>query len=302
MSSIYLCLRRGLQTHLAVMGMFCLSILPAAAYSQVSCRDAQRDSDSAAQEFRKAARNVSQDCRTENVELCNGSIAALSDALAAVEQSATILVDSCDLDVLPPATTPGPGDLVISELQIAVSSADQWFELFNPTDQAFDLTGLSVRFQDPSGLPNSGATITGGIIQPQSSRVVAFDPANLSLYGINDASGMDTGGLPSQIAPDSEFLTVGSSLGEVDAVQWGGANAFDATTEAGITRQLDPDAYDASLNDQVNVPGETNACATPDPLSGQCVWCMSTLTYGNEFVEFYGTPGTENTECPGVGP
>lgn len=283
--------------------LFCVSILPAVAYAQVSCRDAQRDSDSAAQEFRKAARSVSQDCRTEDVELCNGSITALNDALAALGQSTTILVDSCDLDVVPPETTPGPGDLVISELQIAVSSGDQWFELFNPTNQAFDLAGLWVEFQDPS-LPGSStiATIAGGVIQPQSFRVVSFDPAILSLYGIDNASPMlSVGGVPTQIALDSEVLAVNSVLGVVDSVGWGNANAFDAS-EAGIARQLDPDAYDASLNDQVNVPGETNACATPDPLGGQCVWCMSTLTYGDQNTEFYGTPGTENTECPGVGP
>jgi hypothetical protein len=292
-----------------ILFSFSMGLAVAQSADAEDCRDLVRQTDKVALHYRKAARAVAKDCK-EDVARCDAAISSLGQALNALNDSSATLVDGCKAVIGPTPGTPGPGDLVITEINV-VSSLEagaryQWFEVYNPTSTALDLSNVNVSWTDEQNIQQTGTIEPGVSVPSQGFRVIAFEPDSLlAAFDIQNAGKLnaalsDTGSQLLGGFSAGSAITITSSLGEVDTASWGFSNAF-SSTEADKSRQLDPDAFDASLNDQVNVPNETNACTTPDPLGGQCVWCQSTLTYGTTTNTAYGTPGADNTECAGVG-
>jgi hypothetical protein len=204
--------------------------------------------------------------------------------------------------------SPQAGELVITEINAAAQAGRQWFEVFNASTRPLELLGLTVAWRNDIDGAETAGSIVGGVttVQPGSFRVIGFHEALTSNTSITDVAlidaplfevspGVFVGGMHA-----AGYLTVLNGTQLIDTVKW--TTSEFAASENMKARQLDPDAFTAALNDHVNVPGETNACATPDPLFGQCVWCPATMTYSADGGSAYGTPTGENTQCPGVGP
>ncbi len=288
----------------------CLLAIPGICYSATDCQLAVRGADSAAQDVRRAARAVGQMC-SDGGSSCTDAVASLDGAILSLQQARNSLLEACQADVSTP-TAPQPGELVISEINVATPNGAgwQWFEVYNSTDRTLDLLGLSVLWVDDTNQLHSGVITSGSTtVPPQSYRVIALYAEKLTADATipGGVAVLDTqltflgtvwlGG----IAAGSPNLTIMNGTQVIDNVTWGLANGF-ASSEMMISRQLDPDALTASLNDFVNVPGENNNCPTGSPLVGQCVWCSSTMNYSVLGTTAYGTPGLANDQCPGVGP
>lgn len=189
-------------------------------------------------------------------------------------------------------------------------AAYQWIEIFNRTDKVFTFAQMdfALDWDDDTGTSHL-ATTEGFSIDPHSFRVLAFRPAVLaSAFGIantvqifSDLIEMGDGSVVGGLGMGTA-LSIGAGSGAIllDSVTWR-PSPF-SESENLVARQLDPDAFSADLNNQVNFPDETtNLCSTPAPLSGKCVWCSATSQFGVSLFAF-GTPGYANLDCPGIDP
>lgn len=193
----------------------------------------------------------------------DGTKVGLSDALS-------VLI--CPSAVAPPP--PGGGVVVISEIlkdPSAVSDANgEWFELFNPSGQAVDIEGWTIRDDgiDSHVIQNSGQ----GVLVPAGGYLV---------LGINGNSGtngnVNVGYVYSNFLlanGDDEVVLIDGSGQEVDRVNYL-PSGWPSTP--GRALSLDPGSLDVTGND--------------DPSN----WCTASAVFG---LGDFGTPGVQNTNCP----
>ena len=162
----------------------------------------------------------------------------------------------------------GTGGLLITEVMPDPSAVGdtqgEWFEIHNPGLESVDLLGLMISDGSSTETVSSSVTIeAGGYV------VVGVETDTASNGGVTvdiDVSfGLTNGG---------ETLTLANDSGTIDAITW-------TTSSAGKSRTLDPDGFDAVLNDD------------------ESYWCNATSSYGDGDL---GTPGAENDDCAGVEP
>lgn len=174
--------------------------------------------------------------------------------------------------VAPGTNLPGPGELVITEIMKNATGDDtgkEWFELYNPTGETFDLQGCVVG--DAATDQHTISTDAPLLIGPGAFLVLAqlMDPlANGGLtpdyaYGNGVVFGNGSDGVR---------LECGGEL--VDRVDYTDAEFPDTDGKA---LSLDPGSATASAND-----------------SGGA-WCDATDTYGQGD---FGSPGAANPVCP----
>jgi hypothetical protein len=169
---------------------------------------------------------------------------------------------------------PGPGDLIITEIMQdpadpVLDSEGEWFEIYNPTETAFDLLFLEI-----TDLGDNSFTVPESLfIEPGQHLVFgeSLDPAK-------------NGNVPVDFQYPSLVLKLGNAddeliltmLGKtIDLVGYDGGVEFPDPT--GASMQLDKWSYDADSNDY----GEN--------------WCESYVKWGETTQK--GSPGMENPPC-----
>lgn len=169
--------------------------------------------------------------------------------------------------VLRPAQSPGPGDLVITEVlprpAASAASDGEWFEVYAARD--LDLNGLTVR---------TGST---GVLA--SDRCLHVAKGAYAVIG-RRAEKLENGGLSGvsaivavRLADSDGTLAVYDGATLVDEIRW-------AASQPGVALQLDPARLSASDND--------------DPKS----FCPAVDLYGSGDR---GTPAAANRPCPPAG-
>jgi hypothetical protein len=172
-----------------------------------------------------------------------------------------------------PVTPTSTGDLVISEIHkdpfAAQDPVGEWFEVFNPTEQTFDLRGLSVSDNgtDVFDIDESLVVAPGGrlvfarLSDPDQNGGVIVDFAYGELFFLGNG-------------PDEVIIDNLDAAVRIDSVFYDVAT-FPDTEGASIS--LDPDAHDAALNNE----------------GGN--WCDGQDSFG---LGDLGSPGGPNPECP----
>jgi hypothetical protein len=166
-----------------------------------------------------------------------------------------------------------PGDLVITEIFANPAGADEgneWFEIYNASQTALDLSGLILQTAKDDGSSVKEHVIAGLAIEPGAYVVV--------------------GGVVEEARPDHVDYGYGNDLG--DLRNTAGALAI-ACGETAIDAVLYAEATDATSRgfDGARAP---DATANDDLL----LWCDATTAFGDEIT---GTPGAVNDACAGVG-
>ncbi|HMG52621.1 MAG TPA: lamin tail domain-containing protein [Kofleriaceae bacterium] len=203
--------------------------------------------------------------------LADRSIAAAAAAAAAL---------ACACGPAPPAAVGctaglGPGDLVITEVfadaraaggSSGIDTGREWFEIYNATGDALDLSGLAIRHSRPDGSRPSAHTIGGGarIAAGQFFTLGSAAPGAGPAY-LDYDYGADLGGL---FNTEGGRLALACGDDEIDQAVYGDVVQGHARE---LSAALPPDY---TLND--------------DPLN----WCQA------DAAEFeagnFGTPGADN--------
>ena len=177
-----------------------------------------------------------------------------------------------------------PGDVIITEImQNPAGVSDnygEWFEVFNTTMSAIDLNGWIIR--DQPGSSQNVANITSSVIVPPLGHIT------LGRGGVTDPTSPEfNGGVNHQFIYDFGFLLANSSDEVIlespngiviDEVYYDNGSTYPDPT--GSSMQLDPDSYDAVLNDD------------------GANWCASVDEYGD--LGELGTPSFANPACAAV--
>jgi hypothetical protein len=168
------------------------------------------------------------------------------------------------------------GELIITEIMIDLPGPDQgreWFEVYNTTDTAFSMTGLTIATDSPT----EKHTITDDFSIPPHS------------YAVLAQAGLSTSELPDDIAVYyyySGYLNFRNSQGELTLLD--GDRVIDSVTwrdngwwpiRSGMSMSLHPEALSAYSNDDA-----LNWCLAWSPIDGT--------------DELLGTPGAPNDLCP----
>lgn len=177
---------------------------------------------------------------------------------------------------------PPAGKLVITELMInpndeSTAGAQEWIEITNTDTAAFDINGL--------GIDQAATTRVPDVIMSSDCKSIAGGGHALFLHTIDSTkNGMIT-------AYDATYgFTLSNSGGDVqildgttvlDAVTWGNVTAASYDSKS---LQLDPDYYDATMNDMLTGTGTK--------------WCVGATPYGSNLNS--GTPGADNAQCAGL--
>ncbi len=167
-----------------------------------------------------------------------------------------------------------PGDLVITEVMANPDGADkglEWFEVYNPTDEEIDLTGVLLRFRKADGSGEKIHRIRDTVIGPGAYLVFGDADPNPEVTPpdhVDYAYGSDLGG--SGLANGGGELSVGCGTSFLDRIIYeenddGVSKAYDGTRE--------PDAVG---NDDLSA------------------WCDSATEYAPNAL---GTPGAPNDPC-----
>lgn len=163
------------------------------------------------------------------------------------------------------------GQIVITEFmaksEAGNSDDGEWVELYNSTDGLLDLDGCLLKDMGSDSAPIDETLIIG----PGAHLVLGRSADLLENHGL--IPDFVYSGFILSNTTDEIVLQCGDVV--VDSM------AF--TSEAaltGVAFQLDPDAYDATLND---LPAN---------------WCAAVSEYGTD--PLLGTPGQDNTQCPEV--
>jgi len=166
---------------------------------------------------------------------------------------------------------PAAGQLVISELLADPAGTDttrEWVEITNTGATAFDLNGLTLGRASGSGTPVSAA------------KCISIAAGGFGLFARSNDPALN-GMLPT---PDATFaVSLVNTNGDIQVRD--GMTVLDAISytnmiASGLSRQLDPDSLDATMND--------NASAAP--------WCPGATPYGDN--QNQGTPRAANAQCP----
>lgn len=184
-----------------------------------------------------------------------------------------------DGGVLRAIVSPGPGELVITEVMpspSAVSDTDgEWVEVQVIAD--IDLNGVE--------LDRAGDTAAPRLIE---SAICLRVTAGSRLLFARSADPLLNGGLPAVTATFGFSLIGGSATTPGDVRVLANGTLIDAVTWAssptGAARQLDPDLVDAVANDS------------------EASFCNATTPYGTGSPQDLGTPGAANTQCGVVVP
>jgi len=192
---------------------------------------------------------------------------AASDLEGYTEPPWDCRADLCAWDLL-------PGDLVLSEVMrdpdAVADDAGEWFEIASLLDVPVDLAGLEVTDADR----DPAFTITVSLVLGPGERAVLGpdpDPWENGGVPLDVSYGYSTCALGN--GPDALVLAFeGTTL---DEVSWDDGLLFPAPE--GASMSLDPEATDATLNDD------------------GAHWCPAVTPYGDGDL---GTPGSPNDPCP----
>jgi hypothetical protein len=166
-----------------------------------------------------------------------------------------------------PLVPPAIGDLVITEIMVDPSAVGdtlgEWFEVYVSRD--VDLNGLTIG-RDPAAGPDRV------LDAPTCLRATA---GSYLVFARNDDPAMN-GGLPRvdhlfgfNLVNSGGALFVGVGTTVLDSIAW-------SSSQAGTSRNLDPDYFDILLNDNIDY------------------WCPGVDVYGDGDR---GTPGAANQQC-----
>jgi hypothetical protein len=169
------------------------------------------------------------------------------------------------------------GDLVITEIlydPAAVADADgEWFEIYNPGDDAIALSGLVV--ESARGTGTESFTVGADVVLPERGYVILGRSANAATNGgvsVDYAWGAGTSALALSNSGDSLKLYYGSTV--FDAVTYGTTGGW--PTAAGKSLELAASRQDATSNDTA------------------ANWCAATTTFG---AGDKGSPGAVASGC-----
>lgn len=185
---------------------------------------------------------------------------------AACGGGGTARVDACGADLL-------PGDLVITEIFANPAGADEgneWFEIYNATDTALDLTGIVLQTAKDDGSSVKEHTIVGLTIEPGDYVVVGGVLEDTRPDHVDYGYGNDLGDLRNTAGT----IALGCGGNPIDTVLY--QTATDATSRGfDGTRTPDP-----ATNDDLNL------------------WCDATTMFSDAIL---GTPGSANDPCTPTG-
>ena len=174
--------------------------------------------------------------------------------------------DACGSNLL-------PGDLVITEIFANPMGADEgneWFEIYNATETAIDLSGLTLQTAKDDGSSVKEHSIVGLSVEAGSYVVVGGVIEDARPEHVDYGYGNDLGDLRNT----SGAISVACGEVAIDGVLY--AEAADATSR-GLDGSRPPDA---TLNDDLSL------------------WCDATTMFSDEII---GTPGGANDACTPTG-
>jgi hypothetical protein len=175
-------------------------------------------------------------------------------------------------DAGPPVTPTSSGDLVITEIHkdptVEPDPGGEWFEVFNPTAQTFDMQGLRI-----SDLGSEFFIVDQEVIVPPGGRVVFARVGNPDNNG--GVAGVDFvyGKLFSLGNNDDEVL-----IENLEAATFLDTLLYDPAFPdiEGASMSLDPGSHDSIDNDNAEN------------------WCAGSTVFGDGDL---GTPGAANPDC-----
>ncbi|MDD9205634.1 lamin tail domain-containing protein, partial [Georgenia sp. 10Sc9-8] len=178
--------------------------------------------------------------------------------LAAIAAGAVVLAPV--LSAAPALAAPDGSDVVINEVYARGGSANQpyttkFVELYNPTDEAISLTGLSVQYRSSSGTGATTSTVElSGSIEPGG------------YYLVGGGSNGDTGEALPEPDAASASLNLSGSSGTVALVDSTDAVELPTGDVAGAEVLVDLVGYGTSNTYEGSAPAETTG-GNPDPQS-----------------------------------
>ncbi|MHC4441941.1 MAG: lamin tail domain-containing protein [Planctomycetota bacterium] len=162
---------------------------------------------------------------------------------------------------------PSTAQIVIDEIMqnpaVVSDNVGEWFELYNPTENAVDLEGWTIRDNDydshvinnggPLPVPAGGYLVLGRNGNPATNGGVSVDYvySGINLHNKND-----------------ELLLLDGTLTEIDRVEWYDGSNFPEPNGATMTLK------DPALDNNIGIN-----------------WCESSIAFG---AGDFGTPGADN--------
>jgi len=180
-------------------------------------------------------------------------------------------------------TVPPADHVVFSEVFYdtpGTETAEEWIELYNPTSDYIDLSGLTIEDNKDSYLiPN------GTIIADKEYLVIARNETGFeNLYGFLP----DLSGLGLKLANGGDEIRLKDGSEEIDMVAWGNyVDGWDLEAEEGESIQKDPSYKDTDTDDDWII--NTN----PDPEPGGLITSTTTSTSTTSIT----TSSTTTTEA-----
>ena len=176
--------------------------------------------------------------------------------------------DGCDVNCQLEGSTPGPGELIVTEIMqnpLAVDdSAGEWIELYNPTGKSLNLSGLILR--------DDGAD--WHVVEA----AVLVEPGEFVVLGVEGDPALNGG-----VAVDHVYTGFALFNGSDQVILEGPAGLVDAVAyDNGVSF---PDPNGASMQTAATAAGNDVGSA----------WCTSTSPMSGGDM---GTPGELNVPCP----
>ncbi len=176
---------------------------------------------------------------------------------------------------------PKAGNVVISEVMIWSSAATpQWIELYNPGSFDVSINGWQIKVDkaaNGAGLSHT-ISVAGALLVPAKGYLVLANSSNVaSNGGVAPKYAFTATGKPSvtfDLTADAVTLIDPLSNAVVDRVTW----TWNATTQKGLSRQLDPTKLHTLANNNA------------------AFWCDAQSAMAGS-SGLYGTPGQPNTSC-----
>jgi MYXO-CTERM domain-containing protein len=175
------------------------------------------------------------------------------------------------------AVTPGPGDLVITEVMqnpdVVSDTAGEWFEVLNVSGRVLDINGLRVT----DGASNNFTVNAPGLVAPVGGYLVL---GRSSTEATNGGVHVDYayGGAMALNNDADKIILLNTRGEEVDRVEYDGGPAWPDPTGASMQ-------FDGALDPRV---ADNNSGAA---------WCVSTAPIRASGATDKGTPGAANAPC-----